>query len=186
MFLLGCAVYYQRTPLLTAAGDFLVQEDPLEPSEIIVVLAGDGTGNRIMTAVEMVRRGLAPKILVDGPPGHYGHYESDLAIEYAVMKGAPREIFEAFPMNVSSTMEEAAAVCAEMRRRGLRKVIVVTSNFHTRRAGQIFREAAAGDIEYLVASAPTAYFEPDIWWKTRAGKKIFLLETLKTVNSLIE
>ncbi len=186
LFVLGCAVYYQRTALLTAAGDYLVQTDPLGPAEVIVVLAGDGTGARIMTAVELVRRGLAPTILVDGPPGVYGHYESELAIKYAVGKGAPREILEAFPMNVASTIEEAEAVCAEMRRRGVRKVIIVTSNFHTRRAGLIFREAAAGDIEFMIAAAPAPYFEPDRWWKTRPGKKIFLLESLKTVNSWIE
>lgn len=186
VFVIGCAIYYQRTALLTAAGDFLVQVDPLEPAQIIVVLAGDGSGNRMMTAVELVRRGLAPTILVDGPPGHYGHYESELAIEYAVRKGAPREIFEAFPMEVSSTTEEAEAVCAEMSRRGFRKVIIVTSNFHTGRAGRIFREAAAEDIDYIVASAPTPYFKPDSWWKTRPGKKIFLMESLKTVNSWIE
>ncbi|MCZ6766577.1 MAG: YdcF family protein, partial [bacterium] len=186
-FVVCCWITYAlRTPILTAAGEFLVQPDPLEPAEIIVVLAGDGTGFRIMTAVGLVQRDLAPKILVTGPPGHYGHYESELAIDFAVEKGAPREIFEAFPMHVQSTKEEAERVDAELRRRGTAKAIIVTSNFHTRRTRQIFRERAGGGVEYIVAAAPNPYFEPDEWWKTRPGKKVFFMEAVKTVNSWIE
>jgi uncharacterized SAM-binding protein YcdF (DUF218 family) len=182
----GLALYSQRGAVLTAAGNYLVRVDPLEAAEIIVVLAGDGAGNRIMKAVELVRHDFAPTILVDGPMGHYGHYESELAIDFAVAKGAPEEIFDALPMYASSTLEEADVVCAELRRRKLRRAILVTSNFHTRRAGEIFREAAGEDIQFIVSSASDSIFEPDQWWKTRMGKKIFVQEAMKTVNSWME
>ncbi len=182
----GLALYSQRAVVLTAAGNYLVRVDPLEAAEIIVVLAGDGAGYRIMKAVDLARRGFAPTILVDGPPGHYGHYESELAIDFAVRKGARKEIFDALPMHVSSTIEEAAVVCAEIRRRGLDKAILLTSNFHTRRAGEIFRKAAGEDIQFIVVAAPYPPFDPERWWKTRAGKKIFVQESMKTVNSWME
>jgi len=186
LFLLSAVSYFERARLLTAAGDYLIQVDPLEQAEVIVVLAGDGSGNRIMTAVDLVQRGFAPKILVDGPPGIYGHYESDLAIDYAVAEGAPPQILEAFPINASSTAAEARAVTAELRRRGIRRAILVTSNFHTARAGKIFREESGQDVEYVVTSALNPIFEPDQWWKTRSGKKVFVLESLKTLNSWLE
>lgn len=182
-----CGVaYVQKEALFSAAGSFLVKVDDLEPAEVIVVLAGDGSGERIMKAVDLARQDLAPKILVSGPQGHYGYYESDLAIAFAVKHGAPAEIFDALPMDVDSTMEEASAVHAELRRRGIKKAIIVTSNFHTRRAGDIFRQRGGGETTYLIASAPNPFFKPDDWWQSRAGKKVFLLEALKTMNSWVE
>ena len=183
---LAWGAYAQREPLLISAGGFLVKVDELEPADLIVVLAGDGSGQRIMKAVDLVRQDLAPKILVNGPQGHYGHYESDLAIGFALKQGAPAEIFDAFPMDVHSTREEAQVVDAELRRRGINKAIVVTSNFHTRRARQIFKQQGGNTTEYIVTSAPSPYFEPDNWWQSREGKKIFLLETFKTLNSWVE
>lgn len=171
---------------MSAAGGFFVKVDELEPAEIIVVLAGDGSGERIMKAVDLVRRDFASKILVSGPRGHYGYEESELAIEFAVKHGAPTEIFDPFPMDVQSTQEEAGAVDAELRRRGINKAIIVTSNFHTRRARQIFRQQGGDETEYLITSAPNPYFAPDNWWQSRAGKKVFFLEALKTVNSWVE
>lgn len=183
---LAWGAYARSEPLLKAAGGFFVDVDQLEPVGIIVVLAGDGTGHRIMKAVDLVRQGLAPKILVSGPQGHYGHYESDLAIEFAVKRGAVAEIFDGFPMDVHSTREEAQVVDAELRRRGINKAIVVTSNFHTRRARRIFKQQGGDTTEYLMASAPDPFFEPDNWWQSRAGKKIFVMESLKTLNSWVE
>ena len=185
MALAGFA-YTRREPLLTGAGSLFVKVDELEPAEIVVVLAGDGSGERIMKAVELVRKDLAPKILVNGPRGHYGYYESDLAIEFAVEQGAPEEIFDAFPMDVHSTREEAEVVEAELRRRGIKKAIVVTSNFHTRRARHIFQRQGGDTTEYIIASAPNPYFAPDTWWHSREGKKVFFLESLKTLNSWVE
>ena len=183
---LAWGAYAQREPLLSAAGSFFIKVDTLEPTEIIVVLAGDGSGQRIMKAVDLVRQDLAPKILVSGPRGHYDHHESELAIEFAVKQGAPAEIFDAFPMDVHSTREEALVIDAELRRRGINKAIIVTSNFHTRRARQIFKQRGGQTTEYIIASAPSPFFEPDNWWQSRAGKKIFLLESLKTLNSWVE
>ncbi len=60
---------------------------------MIVVLAGDFSGNRILTAGDLVRRGFAPKALVSGPSGEYGLHETDLAIPFAVRHGYPESYF---------------------------------------------------------------------------------------------
>ncbi len=56
---------------------------------MIVVLAGDFSGNRILAAGDLVRRGFASKALVSGTSGEYGMHESDLAIPFAVRHGYP-------------------------------------------------------------------------------------------------
>ncbi len=99
---------------------------------------------------------------------------------------APPEIFDPFPMEVHSTKQEAQVVDAELRRRGIKKAIVVTSNFHTRRARHIFHQQGGDETEYLLASAPNPHFEPDDWWRCREGKKVFLLKALKILNAWVE
>ena len=70
-----------------------MQNEPPVQADMIVVLAGDFTGNRILTAGDLVRQGFAPQALISGPAGVYGQYESDLAIPLAVQQGYPEDVF---------------------------------------------------------------------------------------------
>lgn len=149
-------------------------------ADIIVVLAGDSAGNRILKAAELVRQGFAPKALVDGPYGTYGLHESDLAIPFAVRHGYPESYFIAFQNDARSTEAEADAVLRELRRRNLHRIEIVTSDFHTRRAAKIFR-AKARDLEIHMVAAPDRDFTAGGWWKTRDGRKVFATEWMKTV-----
>jgi len=169
---------------LSAAGRALVSAEPPVKSDLVVVLAGDFTGNRILTAAALVRQGLAPVALVSGPGEVYGLHESDLAIPFAVRHGFPSSYFVAFPHDATSTVAEAKYVVEELHRRHLHRVELVTSNYHTRRARAVF-EAAAPDLEFHMASAPDPYFTPDGWWRNREGRKTFFLEWTKTVTSWI-
>jgi len=166
----------------TALGEYLVKsEDPVR-ADTIVVLAGDFTGNRVVLAAKLVKAGFAPNALVSGPAGMYGLYECDLAIPYAVREGFPPSYFVRFPNESTSTTSEAAAIIPELRRLHVHTIDLVTSNFHTRRAGRIFRSLAP-DIETHVVAARDQYFTPDAWWKNREARKTFLLEWAKTVAS---
>lgn len=147
---------------------------------MIVVLAGDYSGNRILTAGDLVRRGFAPKALVSGPSGAYGMHESDLAIPFAARHGYPESYFVPFPNDDRSTREEAAGILAALAKMNVHRIDVVTSDYHTRRAFRIYRAQARG-VEIHMVAAPDVYFSPDGWWKNREGRKTFLLEWMKTV-----
>jgi uncharacterized SAM-binding protein YcdF (DUF218 family) len=83
-------------------------------ADLIVVLAGDFSGNRILTAGDLVRRGFAPKALVSGTSGEYGLHETDLAIPFAVHHGYPESYFVALPNDSRSTRAEASDVLAAL------------------------------------------------------------------------
>ena len=100
-------------------GESLVLSEPPFRAEIAVVLAGDGYGNRIIKAAELVREGYAPSVLVSGPPGFYGRYESDLAVTFAVERRYPESWFIRLPHQAHSTRDEAAVIVSELRRRGI-------------------------------------------------------------------
>jgi uncharacterized SAM-binding protein YcdF (DUF218 family) len=165
---------------LSALGGYLIHDEAPGPADIIVVLAGDFFGNRILTAADLVRRGLASKALVSGPGEIYGQYESDLAIAFAVRHGFPESYFVNFPNDAKSTVAEADAVIPELRSLHAHRIEIVTSNFHTRRAGNVYRSRAR-DLEFHLISAPDSYFSSGGWWKNREGRKTFLVEWEKTV-----
>lgn len=167
---------------LEALGDLLVHAEPPERADLVVVLAGDWWGNRVLKAGELVRQGYAPRALVSGPDGAYGYHECDLAIPFAVRHGYPESWFLHFHIRAYSTREEAQAVLAELRRRGVRSVLIVTSDYHTRRAGAIYRSLAPAELQIRVVAAPDAFFRADRWWRTRQGRKQWALESLKTVS----
>ena len=169
-----------HSPLLAALGNFLVKSGPPQKADIIVVLAGDGFGRRILTAAKLVKEGYAPKALISGPNGNYGNYECDLAIPFAVKAGYPESYFLHFEHRARSTQEEARVVTEKLHEMGVKRVMLVTSNYHTRRAGIMFRRAAP-DLDIFVVSADDEFFKPDSWWHYREARKIFLYEWMKTV-----
>ena len=168
-----------RAPILTSLARHLDQSGPPQPADAVFVLAGDANGNRILKGAELVREGFAPRVIVSGPEGNYGYYECDLAIPFAVRAGYPESYFVRFPNHALSTEQEAAAAAVEMHSLGVRRVLLVTSLYHTRRAGADFR-AAAPDVTFFVVAAPDKYFTADGWWRNREARKTFLIEWLKT------
>jgi len=164
---------------LAALGGYLVHAEAPTPADMIVVLAGDFHGDRILTAAALVRQGLAPQALISGPGDDYGLHESDLAIPFAVRHGYPESYFVALPNDSRSTVSEAEVVLAELRKRSAHRIDIVTSNFHTRRTGYIYR-SRAHDMEIHVVAAPDKYFTPDGWWKNRDARKVFVMEWMKT------
>jgi uncharacterized SAM-binding protein YcdF (DUF218 family) len=166
---------------MTGLADFLIRADAPQPADAALVLAGDETGARILRGAELVKQGFVPKVLVSGPP-LYGIHECDVAIDYAVRQGYPKQWFVPLPHDGLSTREEADLLLAEVRRMQIRRMLLVTSNFHTRRAGKLFRSAAK-DVEIRVVAAPNRFFEPRSWWHSRQGLKYFFFEWSKTVAS---
>jgi uncharacterized SAM-binding protein YcdF (DUF218 family) len=181
---LACVVcaYVFRATIFAALGGYLVQAGPPEKCDIAVVLAGDASGNRIVKAADLVRAGYAPRVLVSGPAGNYGLYETELAIPFAEKSGYPASYFVAFPNHSHSTKDEGEAVVAQLRSLGAHRVLLVTSDFHTRRAGKIFR-ATMPDIDFDVVGSTDPHFTPMGWWRDREGRKTFVIEWMKTVSA---
>jgi uncharacterized SAM-binding protein YcdF (DUF218 family) len=167
---------------LGAAGAFLVSASEPAPSDGILVLAGDSDGNRIRRAAEIAKAGFAPKVYMSGPRPIYGVSEAVLAINEAVREGFEARLFEALDMPSSSTEEEAHVLVPLLRQRGVKTLMVVTSNYHTRRAGRIWR-AAAPEMSIRMVAAKDSFFSPGAWWKSRNGRKVAFYEWVKTLTA---
>jgi uncharacterized SAM-binding protein YcdF (DUF218 family) len=161
-------------------GRFLVKADEPARADVAVVLAGDLTGDRIRTAVRLAREGYVPLIVVSGPCCMYGLNEGEMAVQLAVKEGSPPDLFVVVPNRARSTREEAFQMARFLRSRKISSLLVVTSTFHTRRAGSIYR-ATIPDLSPRIVASPYRDFQPDAWWRSRQGQKVFLGEWEKTV-----
>jgi uncharacterized SAM-binding protein YcdF (DUF218 family) len=136
--LVWTAVAY--TPLCELLARGLPRQDEMGPAEAVYVFGSgvqdDGELNsramtRTLHGLELIARGLAPRLIISELPEPTDHVEpatrrlmKDLNIEAEVLVVAP----------VWNTHEEAVAVGALCRERGWRRVLAVTSPYHSRRA----------------------------------------------------
>lgn len=177
------AIWTLRFYILAFLGKALVENDGPQKAQAIVVLGGDETGERIIKAAELAHAGYAPLVLVSGPRILIG-YEPDFTIQYAESKGYPASVFRPLHNDVNSTRSETLMIAKDLKSAGIRKILLVTSNFHSRRAGRLMREAAPW-CWVVVVAAPDPNYDPNGWWKAREGQKVFIFEELKTIATAL-
>jgi uncharacterized SAM-binding protein YcdF (DUF218 family) len=169
LLVLACALWLFRTPLLTFAGRFLVNDEAPRKADAILVLGGDDFGRRILKAAQLANL--------------IGH-ESDATIQFAEQNGYPASLFRAvwLPPGTDSTRSEATFLGKYLKTHGINRILLVTSNYHTGRAARIWRTQAPW-IAITVVAASDPFFTPAGWWKSRSGQKTFLFEWMKTVST---
>ena len=106
--------------------------------------------------------------------------ETELMARQARELGVPAEHLILAPIGADSTIEEALALRPVLAERGFRNILVVTSNFHTRRAKLVFVEVYRPRATIVhVSASPDLRFDPKTWWQTREGRKYLFLDVLK-------
>jgi uncharacterized SAM-binding protein YcdF (DUF218 family) len=139
----------------------LVRSDDPKHADAIVVLSGDR--KRLATGVRLFTNGVAPTLVIsrDGRPWQ----EAD-----ALCAGRNVVCFQANPY---STEGEAQEVGRLERKRGWKRIVVVTSRYHLRRARMLF-ERCTGRRPQVVAAKTTAWnYVVDVPWEW--GKLIYQL-----------
>ena len=168
--------------ILTSAAKFLTLFQQPKQADLILVLGGDFFGPRVLKGAELGALRYAPRVLISGPP-YQGGPESDFAIRFLVAKGFPLDLFLSFPNAATSTIEEAIAVCGELHRLGARRILLVTSAYHSRRAKVVFNLFCPG-LEFRSVAAADSQFEPESWWKTPRYRTIFFSEWTKLLGTV--
>jgi len=162
---------------LSYLGRFLVDSQPPQPADLIVVLGGDFWGPRVTKGADLAKEGYAPLVLFSGPP-YQGRPEGELAIAFLVQRGYPAKLFAVFPHTAKSTIAEAKALRGELARRGARRVILVTSSYHSRRGALVLYAVCPG-IDFISVPAPDPNYDADNWWNEGDSRKLFVSEWTK-------
>lgn len=181
--LLG-GIYLARHPLLRFAGESLVVEDPLEKSDAIIILSDDNFyGDRATRAAELFRQKLAPVVVASGIRLRPKAGIAELMTHDLIERGVPRENILPFPQDADNTREEAQFLQKLVQEKNWKSVIVVTSNYHTRRAKYIFGRILANSVTLRMAAARDADYDPEHWWEHRKSVKRYFHEIVGSVVS---
>lgn len=165
---------------------FLRVNNP-EHSDIMVVLGGGQDDSRYARAVELMRAGYADRILLNAEAfgKKFGKTGADLAQQYLSEINAQNT--QVCPVYSDSTYGETVDTARCLAPLHVSSVLLVTSDYHTRRAFSIF-QARLPQYHWSVA-ATYAPFNPgqeqrmygDDWWKNRRWAKALLDEWEKLI-----
>ena len=173
------ALYVLRHPVLRLAGHWMAKGDSPIRADAIMVLGDDNFGgDRASEAAELFRAGWAPEVVASGrkirPYASVAEFiERDLE-----SRGVPSQAVLRFDHGAQNTREEAELLRNLAADHHWTRLLVVTSNYHSRRARYIFRKVFPTPISLMVVPARDINFDPDSWWQTREGRKLFFLEAV--------
>ena len=113
-------------------GKFLVESDELEKSDVIVVFSGDN-GPRTERAVELLKEGYADYLILSGGKVYDDVTMAELMKNHAIKLGVDENKI-LIDNEASTTNENAEFTTDIIEENNFKSVIVVTSDYHTRRS----------------------------------------------------
>ena len=181
--------------LLRWGGTLLVaDQSPPSHVDVAIVLQGSISGEkvRIAGAVNLLQRSIADRLLLSVPKESYwGQSIAPVARTYLERTYgnalAARVDFCETSREVDSTAQEAQALLTCISGQNWHSIAIVTSNYHTRRAGIIWKKEMSRhepQIHIWIYGVPDSEFQQP-WWRHRQSAKIFFLETTKLVWTVL-
>jgi hypothetical protein len=165
--------------LAANAGRVLVVDAP-ERSDVILVLAGD-TGRRPARALELLSQGYGRRVVIDVPAADrvFGFSEVQLAEKY--VQDLPQAAsVRVCPIYGLSTRDESRDAERCLAHEDGSRILIVTSEYHTRRALSILRHQVHGKTFSVAAAHDDIQFGTR-WWTHRQWAKTCVDEWLRLV-----
>ena len=160
------------------SGPFLVIDQPRK-CDVMVVLAGE-TDRRPARGLELLDQGYAPRLILDVPADARIYQWDQVEIARKYVEALPQaDAITVCPIYGRSTRDEAEDVARCLEGSGARRVLLVTSDYHTRRALSIFRRVMPADLS--VAPVFDASEFGVQWWRRREWAKVNFEEWLKLI-----
>jgi uncharacterized SAM-binding protein YcdF (DUF218 family) len=179
LFLLIALLFFTHDKILASIGSFLVVQDVGEHTEAAVVLnTGVDIYPRLIEAADLYNNKKSDRVVINGnrktdvlrkleakgfkPPCKW-HAEE---IKILDLLGVPKDnIIAISAENAYDTISEAKIVGNILVNNGIKKIVITTSKFHTRRARHIWTELYDGKLQVYAAAAKNDPFNPKAWWK---------------------
>jgi hypothetical protein len=176
---IGCVSALLLVTFALTAGRILVVDDP-QPSDLILVLAGE-TDHRPARALELLRRGYGKRVLIDVPTDDKIYEVSELDLAQRYIRDLPESASVSIcPIRSLSTIDETQDVEKCLTAQDGARILIVTSDFHTRRALSIFRHELRGKSFSVAATRDSREFGSR-WWTHRQWAKTCSAEWVRTI-----
>ena len=165
--------------LSSTSGGFLIVNRP-EHADVIVVLAGE-TDRRPALGLHLLQENYAPRMLLDVPANAKLYQWDLLQLGQQYVRELPQAAsVTVCPIYGLSTKAEAQDVSRCLKALGAHSVLVVTSDYHTRRALSTFRHELPG-MQISVAAAIDPQQFGGAWWQHRQWAKLNFDEWVRLV-----
>lgn len=157
------------TPLPNVFARLLSVSSQAQNADAIVVLGAgihrDGTlgKNSLRRAVQgivLYRQGLAPLIVFSGTSYEGSPVESEVRASLARQLGVPQEAI-LLESHADTTAEEAENITAQLRQRGVKRILLITNSLHLRRAVPRFEKFGLKVFPVAVNDPPISTDGPD-------------------------
>jgi uncharacterized SAM-binding protein YcdF (DUF218 family) len=156
------------------AGSFLLVDSP-QPSDVILVLAGE-TDRRPERALQLLAQGYGRRIVLDVPTNSKIYEFTQIQLAEKYVQGLPQAAsISVCPIDGLSTKDESRDAEKCLKQAGGHSVLIVTSDFHTRRALDVFRREVP-EHTYSVAAARNDEQFGVRWWRHRQWAKTLVDE----------
>ena len=180
-------------PLFNRVGSLFVEETPLAPADLVVVL-GDNEVSAAAVAADLLGKGYAPRVLlfqagptpgeawldrlrIRVPPRH------ELAIMVMRRMGVKPGNILVEPIVETGTNAIVRATARYAKSHDAHRIIAITYRSHTRRTAVLLRGALDPSSMIMVRAAPDDPFDPEGWWRERSNSREVLIESMRWVNS---
>jgi uncharacterized SAM-binding protein YcdF (DUF218 family) len=174
-----------------AIGSWLVVDDPIVHSDVIVVLSGR-LPERAMEAARLYKAGYADQVWVSPPVSpkddlkalHISYLGEDFYNEKVLIAmGVPLDSIRILDRPDANTEAEVRQVSENLRDFKLHSAIIVTSKPHTRRVRTIWRKLVGSEPRMVVRYPVDDAYDGAHWWRhTRDGLDV-VRETLGLLNA---
>ncbi|PYX45786.1 MAG: hypothetical protein DMG79_18490 [Acidobacteria bacterium] len=175
--ILGVVLIAMATIFAANAGRWLVLDAPAR-SDVILVLAGE-TDRRPERALQLLDQGYGHSIVMNVPAAAmiYDIPQIQLAEQY-IQRVPEKAAIKICPIMGLSTREESQDVARCLAGEEGQRILIVTSEFHTRRALSIFRhELPSKSFSVAVAHDDTQFGMR--WWAHRQWAKTCMDEWIR-------
>jgi uncharacterized SAM-binding protein YcdF (DUF218 family) len=173
----GFFLYIARHPLLRFAGGFWVVDDSPKTSDAIVMLSDDNfQADRAERAAELYKAGWAPRVIASGRLLRSYTGIAEIEEHDLEARGVPEAAIIKLSASDRNTRQECTNIGEFVASHGWKRILLVTSNYHTRRARYICSRLLPAGTTLLVSAARDSDYDPDSWWQNREGGKMFFQE----------
>ena len=179
--------YFYHTSLLARYARWFHIQNATKGADAIICLSG-GKFTRVPESLRLWNQGFAPLLFVtDEKPRNSNLKDLELSnLKFAnevtrrMKFSAKWELLPSTTGGATSTFDEAQDTLVYAEKKGWKKVILVTDEFHTRRSMLAFTKVFEGSqIEVQIAGAPNEIFDAMNWWKSDSGILAYIAESIK-------
>jgi uncharacterized SAM-binding protein YcdF (DUF218 family) len=163
---------------LSRAGVSLSVSDPIQPADAIVVINGR-TPYRAMKGADLYAQRLAPEVWLTVGNRNQAEVEMEKLDVHPILEhvysqqvleklGVPTNVIHVIPARNNNTATEMKTIAAYAKQRGTRRLILVTSSYHSRRVRSLWHQLVGDSPQAIVQFTEAEPFNAGRWWRDTA------------------